>query len=135
MAGDGLFFKKAGTLNSKGVPSLGLWLQCGWAIILCLSGTYGNLLDYVVFAVLIFYVMTITGVFILRKKRPNAERPYKAFGYPVIPAIYIIVATLIMIDLLIYKPTFTWPGLIIVLLGVPVYYIWKKKETPKEQSQ
>ncbi|MEI6766200.1 MAG: amino acid permease [Bacteroidota bacterium] len=135
MAGDGLFFKKAGALNSKGVPSLGLWLQCGWAIILCLSGTYGNLLDYVVFAVLIFYVMTIAGVFILRKKRPNAERPYKAFGYPVIPAIYIIVATLIMIDLLIYKPTFTWPGLIIVLLGVPVYYIWKKNGASKKPSE
>lgn len=125
MANDGLFFKKTGTLNTKGVPSASLYTQCIWASLLCLSGTYGNLLDYVIFAVLIFYSLTIAGVFILRVKRPDAERPYKAFGYPVIPALYIILAVFIMIDLLIYKPNYTWPGLIIVLIGIPVYYIWK----------
>lgn len=126
MAKDNLFFRKAGQLNKNSVPATGLYIQCIWACLLCLSGTYGDLLDYVIFAVLIFYVMTITGIFVLRKKRPDAERPYKAFGYPVVPAIYIITATLIMIDLLIYKPNYTWPGLIIVLLGVPVYFVWKK---------
>lgn len=124
MANDGLFFKKTGVLNPKGVPSASLYTQCIWASLLCLSGTYGNLLDYVIFAVLIFYSLTIAGVFILRVKKPEAERPYKAFGYPVIPALYIFIAVFIMIDLLIYKPNYTWPGLIIVLLGIPVYFIW-----------
>jgi len=128
MAKDGLFFKKVGKLNAKGVPSNGLLFQAIWASLLCLSGTYNDLLDYVIFAVLIFYTLTIIGIYILRKKRPDAERPYKAFGYPVVPAIYIIFATLIMIDLLIYKPNYTWPGLIIVLLGIPVYYIWRHFE-------
>ncbi|MDX9695603.1 MAG: amino acid permease [Bacteroidales bacterium] len=132
MANDGLFFKKVGKLNSKGVPSNGLLFQGIWASLLCLSGTYSDLLDYVIFAVLIFYTMTIIGIYILRKKRPDAERPYKAFGYPVVPAIYIIMATLIMIDLLIYKPNYTWPGLIIVLLGIPVYYIWRHLEKKNE---
>jgi APA family basic amino acid/polyamine antiporter len=125
MSNDGLFFKKAGKLNAKGVPSNGLLYQAIWASLLCLTGTYSDLLDYVIFAVLIFYTMTIIGIYILRRKQPDAERPYKAFGYPVVPAIYIIAATLIMIDLLIYKPNYTWPGLIIVLLGIPVYYIWR----------
>jgi len=128
MANDGLFFKKAGKLNAKGVPSNGLLYQAVWASLLCLTGTYSDLLDYVIFAVLIFYTMTIIGIYILRKKRPDADRPYKAFGYPVVPAIYIIMASLIMIDLLIYKPNYTWPGLIIVLLGIPVYYIWRYYE-------
>lgn len=126
MSHDGLFFKSAGRLNSKGVPSIGLYIQCFWASVLCLSGKYGDLLDYVVFAVLIFYVLTIAGIFILRKKKPDVERPYKAWGYPIVPALYIIIASLIMIDLLIYKPNYTWPGLIIVLIGIPVYYIWQK---------
>jgi basic amino acid/polyamine antiporter, APA family len=129
MSSDGVFFRGVGKLNGKGVPSTGLWIQALWASLLCLSGTYGQLLDYVIFAVLIFYSMTILGVFILRKKRPDAERPYKAFGYPVIPALYIIIAVFIMIDLLIYKPDFTWPGLIIVVVGIPVYYIWKRKNS------
>jgi len=90
---------------------------------LCLSGQYGNLLDMISFVVVIFYAITIAGIFILRKKRPNAERPYKAFGYPVLPAIYIVMALAFCILLIIYKPAFTWPGLIIVLLGIPVYYI------------
>lgn len=126
MSNDGLFFKAAGRLNSKGVPATGLWVQAVWASLLCLSGTYGQLLDYVIFAVLIFYTMTILGIFILRKKRPDAERPYKAFGYPVFPALYILLALLIMAILLVYKPQYTWPGLIIVLIGIPVYYIWRR---------
>jgi APA family basic amino acid/polyamine antiporter len=94
--------------------------------VLCLSGSYSQLLDYVVFAVLIFYVLTIAAVFVLRFKRPDAERPYKAFGYPLIPAVYILLAVTIMIILLIYKPAFTWPGLVIVVIGIPVYYIWRR---------
>lgn len=125
MAVDGLFFSKVGKLNNKAVPANGLIFQGVWASVLCLSGTYSNLLDYVVFAVLLFFVLTIGAIFVLRFKRPDAERPYKAFGYPVIPAIYILTATFILVILLIYKPIYTWPGLIIVLLGVPVYYLWK----------
>ncbi|HRY32851.1 MAG TPA: amino acid permease [Bacteroidales bacterium] len=127
MAGDGLFFRKAGELNERGVPAKGLWIQALWASLLCLSGTYSNLLDYVIFAVLIFYSLTILGVFILRYKQPHTERPYKAFGYPLIPALYILIAMLIMSILLIYKPHYTWPGLIIVVLGIPVYFLWRKK--------
>ncbi len=126
MAKDRLFFKKVGELNVHSVPSRGLVTQGIWASILCLSGTYSDLLDYVVFAVLIFYVLTIAGLFILRTKRPDAERPYKAFGYPVIPALYIIIASLICVDLLFVRPNYTWPGLIIVLLGIPVYLLWQK---------
>ena len=95
---------------------------------LCLSGTYNQLLDYVVFAVLIFYVMTILAIFILRIKKPMMERPYKALGFPVIPSLYVILATLIMVILLIFKPTYTWPGLIIVIMGVPVYFLWTRKK-------
>ncbi|MCK9202865.1 MAG: amino acid permease [Bacteroidales bacterium] len=126
MANDNLFFRKAGQLNKNGVPAWGLIIQGIWASLLCLSGTYGQLLDYVVFAVLIFYVLTITGVFILRKKQPALERPYKAPGYPVIPALYIILAVLIMVILLIFKPLYTWPGLCIVIIGIPVYYWWRR---------
>lgn len=125
MAKDGLFFQKTGTLNRHSVPGAALIVQGIWASLLCLSGSYGDLLDYVVFAVLIFYILTVAGLFILRKKQPDAERPYKAFGYPVIPAIYILLASAICIDLLIFKPTYTWPGVFIVLSGVPVFYIWK----------
>src|SRR5258706_13663602 len=115
MAKDGLFFKKTGELNKFAVPQYGLWLQCSLASILCLSGKYGDLLNMVSFVVVIFYVLTIIGIFILRKKRPDAERPYKAFGYPVLPAIYILMGIAFCILLIIYKPQFTWPGLIIVL--------------------
>ncbi|MDE1193467.1 MAG: amino acid permease [Arachidicoccus sp.] len=128
MAKDGLFFKKAGELNKSSVPAFGLWVQCIWACILCLSGKYGDLLDYVIFVVLIFYILTIAGIFRLRKKRPDAIRPYKAFGYPVLPVFYIITASAICIALLFYKPLYTWPGLIIVLLGLPVYYLAEKKK-------
>ncbi|ANI89096.1 amino acid transporter [Arachidicoccus ginsenosidimutans] len=127
MAKDGLFFQRAGHLNRAGVPSFGLWIQCIWACVLCLSGHYGDLLDYVIFVVLIFYVLTIIGVFRLRKNKPDLPRPYKAFGYPVLPAIYIVVASVICIALLFTKPRYTWFGLIIVLLGLPVYYLAEKK--------
>jgi APA family basic amino acid/polyamine antiporter len=126
MAADKLFFRRAGTLNARSVPGSALVLQAVWACLLCLSGTYGDLLDYVVFAVLLFYILTIAGIFRLRKRRPDAERPYRAFGYPVLPALYIVVAAAISIDLLIYKPLYSWPGLGIVLLGIPVYFLWKQ---------
>ena len=127
MARDGLFFKKVGLLNSKGVPGFAIAIQGVWAILLCLSGTYGNLLDYVIFAVLIFFSITILAIFVLRVKRPDIPRPYKAFGYPVIPAIYILTTLFIMVILLIYKPNYTFPGLIIVLLGIPVYFLWRRR--------
>jgi APA family basic amino acid/polyamine antiporter len=123
MAQDGLFFKQAAQLNKNQVPAWALWAQCIWASALCLSGTYGNLLDYVVFTVMVFYILTIAGIFILRKKRPDIARPYKAPGYPIVPAIYILLALAFCICLLTFKPDYTWPGLIIVLLGIPVYYI------------
>lgn len=126
MARDGLFFKKTGTLNKKSVPGVALMVQGIWASLLCISGTYSDLLDYIIFAVLIFYILTIGGIYILRKKKPDAERPYKAFGYPFLPALYILLAGVISIDLLIFKPKYTWPGVIIVILGIPVYFIWKK---------
>lgn len=125
MAKDKLFFKNNGELNSRGTPANALWIQCAWACFLCLTGQYGNLLDYVIFAVLIFYIITIIGIFRLRKTMPNAERPIKAFGYPVLPIIYIAMATFICIVLLIEKPMYTYPGLGIVLLGIPVYYLWQ----------
>ncbi len=127
MARDGLFFKKVGLLNKKGVPGFAIAIQGVWAILLCLSGTYSNLLDYVIFAVLIFFSITILAIFVLRVKRPEIPRPYKAFGYPVIPAIYILTTLFIMIILLIYKPNYTFPGLLIVLLGIPVYFLWRKR--------
>jgi len=128
MANDGLFFKQVSRMNKYAVPGIALIFQCIWASILCLSGKYGDLLDYVVFAVMLFYILTIAGIFILRKTRPDAERPYKAFGYPVLPALYIILALALCIDLLIYKPNYTWPGIIIVLIGIPAYFIMKRTE-------
>jgi APA family basic amino acid/polyamine antiporter len=128
MALDGLFFRKAGTLEPRHhAPVFALALQGVWAMLLTLSGSYSDLLDYVIFAVLLFYILTIAGIFVLRRTRPEMERPYKAFGYPLLPAVYIAAAGLIEVLLLAYKPSYTWPGLIIVLLGVPVYYIWKPK--------
>ena len=129
MAQDKLFFQKAGVLDPKShTPSTSLWLQCAWASLLTLSGRYNDLLDYVIFAVLIFYILTIAGVFVLRRTRPDMERPYRAIGYPVLPVLYIVIAGLIEILLLLYKPNYTWPGLLIVLLGIPVYFLWRKKE-------
>jgi APA family basic amino acid/polyamine antiporter len=127
MAQDGLFFKKVGMLNKKGVPGFAIVIQGIWSILLCLSGTYNQLLDYVIFAVLIFFTLTILSIFILRKKRPDVERPYKAFGYPVIPAIYILITITISVILLIYKPDYTLPGLGFVLLGIPVFFLWNRK--------
>ena len=123
MAKDGLFFKNVGELNKNAVPQLALWIQCIVASIWSLSGKYGQLLDMISFVVVLFYMLTIAGIFILRKKRPDAERPYKAFGYPLLPIIYIVMGAAFCLLLIIYKPQFTWPGLIIVLLGVPLYYL------------
>jgi APA family basic amino acid/polyamine antiporter len=133
MAKDGLFFKGAKELNDRQVPAGALWLQGAWACVLCLSGKYGDLLTYATFASLLFYILTIGGIFVLRKKEPDAERPYRAFGYPVIPALYIIVTSAICIDLLIYQPANTGAGLAIVLLGIPVYLITQrnKQSVPK----
>ena len=123
MAKDGLFFKNVGELNKNAVPQLALWIQCIAASIWSLSGKYGQLLDMISFVVVLFYMLTIAGIFILRKKRPDAERPYKAFGYPFLPVLYILMGAAFCTLLIIYKPQFTWPGLIIVLLGVPLYYL------------
>ena len=126
MARDGLFFRKVAEINKKGVPGFAIAVQGVWSVLLCLSGTYSNLLDYVIFAVLLFFTLTILAIFILRIKKPGLARPYKAFGYPLIPALYIIVTAFIMVILLIYKPDYTFPGLIIVILGVPVFFLWRK---------
>jgi APA family basic amino acid/polyamine antiporter len=123
MAKDGLFFKKVGELNRNAVPQVALWLQCLVASAWSLSGKYGQLLDMISFVVVLFYMLTIIGIFILRKKRPDAERPYKAFGYPVLPVLYILMGAAFCLLLIIYKPEFTWPGLIIVLIGIPLYFI------------
>lgn len=126
MAKDGVFFKKAGELNKHDVPGFALIVQAVWASLLCLSGTYGQLLDYCTFSSLLFYVVTIIGLFVLRKKRPDAPRPYKAFGYPFLPMMYILIAGAICVVMLIYKPATCGIGLAIVVLGVPVYYLGKK---------
>ena len=123
MAQDKLFLPQAANLNKNAVPAWGLWAQCIWACILCLSGKYGLLLDYVVFITLVFYILTIIGVFRLRKTRPEVERPYKAFGYPVIPIIYLLMAGTMALGLLFYKPVTSLFGLVIVVIGIPVYYI------------
>jgi APA family basic amino acid/polyamine antiporter len=134
-----LFFRGAGELNRCQVPARALLLQGLWASLLVLPRTrtidpvtgqaqygnlYGTLLDYVIFAVLIFYVLTIIGVFVLRRKRPDAERPYRAWGYPVVPALYVVAATTIMVVLLLYRTATSWPGLVIVLAGLPVFWLW-----------
>src|SRR5947199_2005637 len=150
MAQDGLFFKSTGRLNARHVPAVALVLQGIWTALLVLPRTrlrdpvtnaplldasgaeqygnlYGMLLDYVVFAVLIFYVLTIAGLFVLRRTRPDAERPYRAFGYPVIPALYMVCATAILLVLLFYRTETSWPGLVIVLTGIPVYFYWRRQ--------
>jgi APA family basic amino acid/polyamine antiporter len=125
MAKDGLFFRSVAKLHpTYKTPSVSLMVQMVWTCVLCVSGSYGQLLDYIIFAVLVFYILTILGLFVLRRTHPNAERPYRAIGYPVLPAIYIVMALFIDVVLLRYKPQYTWPGLIIVLLGIPVYYLW-----------
>ena len=127
--GGPLFFKKAASLNSNAVPQWALWSQAFVASLLCLSGRYGELLDMVSFVVVIFYVLTIIGIFILRKKRPDLERPYKAFGYPFLPLIYILMGLSFCVLLIMFKPEYTWPGLIITLLGVPLYFIAVRNKT------
>jgi APA family basic amino acid/polyamine antiporter len=128
MAKDKLFFRQAAELDPvHRAPRFSLLMQSAWAILLTLSGSYSDLLDYVIFAVLLFYMLTISGLFVLRRTRPDLERPYKAFGYPVLPAVYIVAAGAIDALLLVYKPGYAWPGLIIVLLGAPVYFIWRKR--------
>ncbi len=126
MSKDGLFFKKANSLNKNNVPSSALWFQCLWACLLCFSGQYGDLIKYSTFASLLFYILTIAGIFVLRKKEPDLERPYKAFGYPYIPALYIIITFSICVDLLIYDTKSVGMGLLIVLIGIPVYYLTNK---------
>jgi basic amino acid/polyamine antiporter, APA family len=126
MAHDRVFFPAAGRLNAASVPAFALVIQGVWASILTLSGTYSELLDYVIFAQLMFYTITVAAVFVLRMKRPDAPRPYRAFGYPWIPIAYIVAAGAMMIDLLLVKPTYTWPGLLIVLAGVPVYALFAR---------
>jgi APA family basic amino acid/polyamine antiporter len=132
MSRDGLFFASVGRLSRPsshsegGVPVNSLWVQWAWTSLLCLSGSYGQLLDYVIFAVLVFYILTIAGLFVLRRTQPDAPRPYRAFGYPVLPALYIAMAAWICVVLLRYKPQYTWPGLVLVLLGIPVYLLWKR---------
>jgi APA family basic amino acid/polyamine antiporter len=142
MARDGLFFRPVGELNAARVPAAGLLLQGVWSVVLVLPRTfdpatgrygnlYGNLLDYVISAALIFYILTIAGVFRLRRTRPDAERPYRAVGYPVVPALYIAGAATVLAVLFVYRPATTWPGLVIVLLGVPVYMAWRpRRGTP-----
>lgn len=132
MARDGLFFRSVGTLNRAGVPAAGLITQGIWSILLVFSGTYDDLLDYVIFAVLIFYILTVTGLFILRFKMPTAERPYRALGYPILPAVYVFLCFVICVDLLIVKPKYTWPGLIIVATGIPVYFLWRMFTKPAQ---
>ena len=131
MAKEGLFFKKAGTLNKNNVPEFALWTQAAWASILCLSGTYEDLLDYCTFASLIFYIVTIGGLFILRKREPDADRPYKVIAYPLLPILYILIAVAICAILLVTKTQNTVSGLVIVALGLPIYYIIKPKAEGK----
>jgi APA family basic amino acid/polyamine antiporter len=128
MSRDGLFFKSVGKLHPRyKTPAAGLLVQAAWTTVLCVSGSYSQLLDYIIFAVLVFYILTIVGLFVLRFKKPNIPRPYKALGYPVLPALYIFLAGWICVVLLRYKPQYTWPGLVLVLLGIPVYFFWSRR--------
>jgi APA family basic amino acid/polyamine antiporter len=146
MAQDGVFFRSAATLNRAHVPATALRLQALWAVILMLIRTYdpatskfgnlyGDLLDYIISAALIFYILTIAGVFVLRRTRPDAERPYRAFGYPVVPALYILGALIILVLLFAYRPSTTVPGIVIVLLGVPVYLIFRGKKLAQAETK
>jgi APA family basic amino acid/polyamine antiporter len=128
MARDGLFFRHVGELNKFSVPQRALWIQCLLAPIWSISGRYGDLLDMISCVAVVFYMLTIIGIFILRKTRPAAPRPYRAFGYPFFPIIYILIGLTFCILLVIYKPAYTWPGLIIVLFGVPIYYFAIRKQ-------
>jgi APA family basic amino acid/polyamine antiporter len=136
MSRDGLFFKSVGKMHPKShAPVAGLLIQAVWATLLCLSGSYSQLLDYIIFAVLLFYILTIAGLFVLRFKRPDAPRPYKALGYPILPGLYIVMAAWICIVLLRYKPQYTWPGLVLVLLGIPVYLLWSRQSASETEQR
>jgi APA family basic amino acid/polyamine antiporter len=136
MSQDGLFFKSVGKLHPRyKTPAAGLLVQACWATLLCVSGSYSQLLDYIMFAVLVFYILTIVGLFVLRFKRPDAPRPYKALGYPVLPALYIVMAAWICLVLLRYKPQYTWPGLVLVLLGIPVYLFWSRRSPKPSEGE
>ena len=137
MARDGLFFRSVGSLNARKVPAAGLIVQSVWTAFLCLTGSYGQLLNYVIFAALVFYALTTIGLFILRAKRPNAERPYRALGYPVLPAVYVALTTLVMLLILLSPSTRqdAFLGLVLVLIGIPVFFLWRKVETPSAASR
>ncbi len=134
MAHDGVFFPGAGRLNRAKVPGIALVMQGGWAALLALSGTYSELLDYVIFAQLGFYVLTVSAVFVMRRTHPDTPRPYRAWGYPLLPAAYIAAALALMADLLIVKPGYTWPGLLIALSGVPIYALTSRRRPPAMPS-
>ena len=125
MAHDRLFFRSVGAVNRHRVPGIALLIQGTWAALLCLSGTYGQLLDFLIFTVMLFYMMTMIGVFRLRRVR-GTQMSYHAIGYPVLPIIYLVLAAFVEIQLLRYKPQYTWPGLLVVLVGIPIYFLWKK---------
>ena len=132
MSRDGLFFKSVGRLHPRyKTPVAGLLVQAAWTVVLCISGSYSQLLDYIIFAELVFYILTIVGLFVLRFKQPDTPRPYKAWGYPVLPALYLVLASGICVVLLRYKPQYTWPGLVLVLLGIPVYLFWSRRVESK----
>lgn len=130
MANDGLFFRAVGRLNYWGVPAAGLVVQMVWSIVLVFSGSYNDLLDYIIFGALLFYILTVLAVFVLRRRRPELERPYRAFGYPLVPALYIALCAVIALGLLVVKPVFSWPSLLIVLTGIPVYLLWRQRPQP-----
>jgi amino acid transporter len=135
MARDGLFFRSVGRLNRNHVPAFGLVLQGAWAVVLVFSGSYNELLDYIIWAALFFYVLTVTGLFVLRRKMPDAERPYRAVGYPVVPGLYVLLCAVIMLALLFVRPVYSWPSFLIVLTGIPVYFLWRRgarAELPSE---
>jgi APA family basic amino acid/polyamine antiporter len=125
MARDGLFFGAVGRVNRHHVPAVALWVQAIWSSVLAFSGTYDDLLDYIIFAALLFYALTVAGLFVLRFRRPDAPRPYRAIGYPLLPGLYVGLCTAVMLNLLVVKPVYTWPGLLLVLTGIPVYFLWK----------
>jgi len=134
MAQDRLFFRSVGGLNARGVPAVALILQGVWSIALIFTGSYSELLDYVIFAVLVFYVLTVTGLFILRRTQPNAERPYRAWGYPLVPALYVLMCAVISLALLVVKPVYSWPSFLLVLTGIPVYFLWPGRKEPRSQQ-
>jgi APA family basic amino acid/polyamine antiporter len=128
MARDGLFFRSVGRLNANHVPAFGLVLQGVWSIVLVFSGSYSELLDYIIWATLFFYVLTVAGLFVLRRTMPDAERPYRAFGYPLVPGLYVLLCAVIMLALLFVRPVYSWPSFLIVLTGIPVYFLWRRRE-------